>query len=511
MSETALAGAEAPNEGAGASAPRPLFGGVRLGYRTGLVLIALLTVALRVRFLFTPIAVDEGGYVAIARAWRHGDVLYKDLFLDRPQGLVLVYRAWDMLSGGNTAQLRVIAIVFAIIAAVAIAETVRMLRDRSAGLVAGTMAAVLLALPSVEGHTANGELLAGTGSAVAIAFGCSVLVGHRTPRWMFAAGVMAGVAISMKQSGVDGLAALTAWLLLAALFRWTPRRAAIRLLAILWAGVAAVLALLALHGAITGWSSYWFAMWGYRSTQLSVFVGANWENFWHSASVALPMLLPLLYVLGAAVIRVVVKGRVRAVRPVVLILPLWMLTATMAFLSGGQFFRHYWVTLLFPLAAIGGYVVGGIRTGWLRVCTAAVLLLPAFLSWERVVLLPRLEVARTVEDYGARQVERITEALGPRLQPDDVVYVFCARADQYASLDKDPPYPYLWLHTVRHRAGALDELREMLAASDRPDYLIMYQPRCDESGGLDAVVAEHYDWDSVVGGILIMRAKDTAP
>ena len=507
MSETAGVD-EAVVESGTVAPPRPLFGGLRIGYRTGLVLISLLTIVLRLRFLFTPIGIDEGGYLAIARAWGNGKGLYSDVFLDRPQGLLVVFRAWDVLSGGNTAQLRVIAIVFAIVAAIAIAETVRMLRDRSAGLVAGTMAAVLLALPSLEGHTANGELLASAPSAVAVALGCAVLVRRLSPRWMFAAGVMAGVAFSMKQSGIDGLAALTGWLVLAALFRWEPRRVVARQLALLWGGGAAVVALLALHGAFTDWSGWLYAVQGYRRTQRSLFIDADWENFWASAEVALPMLLPLLYVIGAATIMMVLKGRLSKVRPVLLVLPLWMVAATMAFLSGGQFFRHYWVSLLFPVAAIGGYVVGSIRVGWQRIGLAAVLLLPAFVSWERVVLLSRLEVARNIDDYGAQQVETIADRLGPRLGPDDDVYVFCARADQYAVLDKDPPFPYLWLDGVRKVPGALDQLREMLGGDDRPDYLIMFQLECDKSGGLDAVVEANYEWDSVVAGILIMRAKD---
>lgn len=230
---------------------------------------------------------------------RHGDGLYSDVFLDRPQGLLVVFRAWDVLSDGNTAQLRDHR------------DCVRRGRgdcDRGDGsgaaltvgrVVAGTMAAVLLALPSLEGYTANGEILASAGSAVAVAIGCAVLVGRLLARWMIAAGVMAGVAFSMKQSGIDGLAALSGWPALAALFGWEPRRTAIRLFALLWGGAALVFGLLALHGAITNWSGWRYVIQGYRRTQRSVFVGAEWDNFWRSAEIALPVLLPLLYVIGS--------------------------------------------------------------------------------------------------------------------------------------------------------------------------------------------------------------------
>jgi hypothetical protein len=48
----------------------------------------IVSVLLRVRMLFTPINADEGGYLAIARAWAHGRVLYRDVWVDRPQVMV---------------------------------------------------------------------------------------------------------------------------------------------------------------------------------------------------------------------------------------------------------------------------------------------------------------------------------------------------------------------------------------------------------------------------------------
>ena len=44
----------------------------------------LLSIALRLRFVVAPIGSDEGGFLAIARAWRHGADLYEDVWVDRP-------------------------------------------------------------------------------------------------------------------------------------------------------------------------------------------------------------------------------------------------------------------------------------------------------------------------------------------------------------------------------------------------------------------------------------------
>ena len=46
-------------------------------------------VAMRARYIGPPFLADEGGYLAIARAWGRGATLYRDVFVDRPQGLGL--------------------------------------------------------------------------------------------------------------------------------------------------------------------------------------------------------------------------------------------------------------------------------------------------------------------------------------------------------------------------------------------------------------------------------------
>ena len=40
--------------------------------------------AMRARFFFSPMTTDEGGYLAVARAWFHGADLYGKVWVDRP-------------------------------------------------------------------------------------------------------------------------------------------------------------------------------------------------------------------------------------------------------------------------------------------------------------------------------------------------------------------------------------------------------------------------------------------
>ncbi|HTH04936.1 MAG TPA: hypothetical protein VL916_03660, partial [Ilumatobacteraceae bacterium] len=226
-------------------------------YRLGLVAAALLSVAMRLRFVFTPISSDEGGYLAIARAWRHGKDLYGDVWVDRPQGVLLVYRFYDVVIGEEDL-LRIIALVFGIAAVAAVAEAVRSVsRSREAALVAAFFAAVLTASPAIEGYAANGELLGGAASAASVAVACAVLVDRLSGRWMIVAGVLGGFAWSLKQSGIDGPLAVGAWLLVAASFGWGARRVLLVRLGQLALGAGAVVGVLALHGWVTGWSDWW--------------------------------------------------------------------------------------------------------------------------------------------------------------------------------------------------------------------------------------------------------------
>jgi hypothetical protein len=173
-------------------------------FRRGVLGAAVLSALLRLRFVFAPISADEGGFLAIARAWRHGHVLYRDVWVDRPQGLLITYRLYDTLSFGHTAGLRVIAIVFGAIAVVAVGWSVRAVATPFAGIVAAVLAAVMSAAPAIEGFAANGELLSGAMGAASVAIAVGVLSGRLESRGMVAAGVVGGVGFSHQSERQEG-------------------------------------------------------------------------------------------------------------------------------------------------------------------------------------------------------------------------------------------------------------------------------------------------------------------
>ena len=70
---------------------------------------ALASLVLHLPFLTTPLSVDEGGYGYVARWWARGADLYGDVWVDRPQGLLLLYRWAIALPGGHAFDIRLMA------------------------------------------------------------------------------------------------------------------------------------------------------------------------------------------------------------------------------------------------------------------------------------------------------------------------------------------------------------------------------------------------------------------
>ena len=146
-----------------------------------------------------------------------GATLYRDVWVDRPQGLLALFRLWDMVSLGNEQSVRVMAMLLGAIMVVAGVEIGRRLHSRR-GVLAAAFVAAASSAALIAGFLANGELLSGTFSALAVAVGATVIVGRLSIRWFVVAGAFGALAVSIKQSGVDGFGAVFAWLSLAAVF-----------------------------------------------------------------------------------------------------------------------------------------------------------------------------------------------------------------------------------------------------------------------------------------------------
>ena len=239
-------------------APEPI---TRQRFPTGVVVVSVaVSIALRARFVTTPLTSDEGGYLAVARAWASGKGLYTDAWVDRPQGLLVLFRAWDAVTGGSTAAIRVMAILVGCLAVIGVAYTVFALAGRRAAAIASVLVAVASTNARIEGFIANGELLAGGVAAVGVAAACAYMFRGRGRSWLLISGVLAGCAISIKQSGFDGFLAVMVCLVAGGITGERTWRQVARDCAICAAGLASVLAALLVHGLILGFHAWWYAL-----------------------------------------------------------------------------------------------------------------------------------------------------------------------------------------------------------------------------------------------------------
>jgi hypothetical protein len=471
----------------------------------------LVSIALRARFITTPLSADEGGYLAAARAWASGKSLYTEAWVDRPQGLLVLFRIWNDLTGGSAEAIRIMAILFGCLAVAAVAYAVFAVAGPRAGAIAAFLVAVASANARIEGFIANGELLAGAVAATGVAAACAYMFrGHRL-RWLFVSGLLAGCAMSLKQSGFDGFVAVMICLLVGGLTRERRWREVLRECAVCVAGWASVAALLLLHGIVLGFSAWWYAVAGYRIGGLNA-SDADWSRFGITSRLAGPTILPLAAAALAGVIVWLAHPRITQNK---VLIPAWMCFAVAAFLTGGLFHRHYWVTLTFPFAAAAAVAISKVK-GHVAIAIAVTTLtvIPSLISTGRVIVLDRAEAALTAHNDPRLVVnERVARWYADNKTPGSTLYALCASAAVYAEADAIPPYPYLWLDGVQHGRGAQEQLVQLFAGDNPPTFVARYQAVrvCNPSGEVGTLLSERYRQVEDVDGAIIYELRDPVP
>ena len=101
---------------------------------------------------------------------------------------------------------------------------------------------------------------------------------------------------------------------------------------------------------------------------------------------------------------------------------------------GGQFFRHYWVILAFPIGTGLGALLGSVRAEWARAGFLSAALLVPLVSWSRAVTIPREAVGIRLSDDGRLVAsEHVAEWFERNARPGDSLYVMCASAAVYGT------------------------------------------------------------------------------
>ena len=454
-------------------------------------LAGILAVALRAPFFGTPLTADEGGYGEVARLWSHGATLYRDAWVDRPQGLELVFRAILHVDGGSATAMRALAAVVAAgVAALTMAVTARV-AGRIAAVGAGLLVATAGASPFIESFTLSGELLASLAACASmLAFVTHLRSGRR--EWLVAAGLLTGCAVMLKQSGFDAGAAAALYLVV------TRRREALAPVAVL---VGAALVPVAVGAvAAASLSDWWYALVTYRGQADSIVTGsvsARLDMARDSLPAALKALGPMIVI------------AIPGLRRSPLLVRLWVAVAAVCVIGGGNFHAHYYQQLVPPLGVLAGVGVAAMWEArarvWVAASAAAAVVALAFTAplWFDSAAAQAREVFPN--DPHLLSDGAVVRYVRAHSRPGQRIFVLWAAADVYYLADRDPAVRYMWYRNIQAIPGALGEARRALAGPDPPALVVVENlpGGIDHTGATARILQDRYRRVAVVSGVPI--------
>ena len=473
-----------------------------------IVLAAVLTLALRAPWLDAAFGRDEGGIAYVAQAWHHSaPFTYGPYFLDRPPLLVALYRFAVWLPGDDAVGVRLLAAVAA--AATLCLASVMALRlgGRRASGAAAIVAAAALSSWAIMSVFAPAELLATVPSCGSVLLLVTAIEREDGALWRLAgAGLLAGLALMLKQSFGDALFAGVATLVVAALLRSFPRRELLRRLGAYAAGAATVFVALVIFELLahTADDSVFYAVVGFRLDAAHALESG--PLFSDATGLVKPAIGSGL-VVGVPV-AVAGIASLRGRRLVTVALSAWLAAGLVGIMLGGSYWPHYLIEIV-PVTAVGA---GLAVARWDRAGAVA------------AALVAVIAVAFTARAIGREYPERyeapavaVGDYVRLRAEPRQTMYVMYAHANvlYYAGLPS--PFGYHWSLMMRAIPKARTELRALLASPRRPTWVVEWQkPRAfklDRSGATALLLQRHYRQVGRVCGrpVLLARGAKARP
>ena len=429
----------------------------------------LAVVVVRLTYVWQPLRFDESGYLMVARQWHGGGpFLYGDYWVDRPPGLMLIFRVASLFEADGA--VRVIGIVFALLFVLAAARVGWLLGGAVSARLATWVSAALVATPATGAEQAAGELFAASLVMAAMAVLLEARHCDRTQARLglaLVAGILAASAPLVKQNFVDALVFGAVMLVVAGWNRSDHRPGT---------AVVATGALLGVSLPVAAVLIWTYAAWFDLAALTETLVGFRAD----ALGAILEQQAPIAVSRGLVLILLAI---VSGIVPILLYMvcagwrgrhsdsPVGWATAAIVCLdllsitSGGG----YWPTYLLQLApaiVLGTALTAtapGRRRDMERICVAA--------ATSAVVASTAMAAFYLISPSGWWP-QRTGEWLRASSSPEDTaVVVYGAAAVQYYS-GLESPYPYLWSLPVRVLDPDVERLEATVAGPEAPSWIV---------------------------------------
>lgn len=430
--------------------------------------VALLACALRLLFLFEPMHPDEAGYLLVAQDWhRGGRGLYGHYWVDRPPGLIGLFRLASLT--GWPPAIRLLALPFVALFIVSAAWAGGQVSGSRGARWSAVTAAALMVSPWVGALKTDSELFAASVVMLAVALTMAAVYRLGGPSYplAFLAGLAGGLAVTLKQNFGDGLV-FAATLVAVSLLQGRMRaRVALPVLA---AGVAGALVVAGLLVAYTVWDGVsigrlWADLYGFRTEVFHVVAGRDLlgkDGPVHRAVLlaglaVLSGIVPILLALAREVLHCEFTGP-----PIAWAVSVTVVVELISIAGGAGYWDHYLLGLA-PMVALAVGVWGsGVR------------LLEGLAAFTVGSALLGMAIVGTT-GFGHSEVgQRVGGWLHRVSGPSDTATMLYGIQDAQLASKLRSPYPYLWPLPLRTLDPHEALLRAQLTGPRAPTWVVVW-------------------------------------
>lgn len=498
-----------------------------------LVIALILGVAVRVFFFELPMIHDEGGYALAARGWFEGTgTLYDDIWISRPQGIFVVYGVTMKTMGYGVAAFRAMAWIFVTLTIVAVWLYARRWTSPSTALLAVFVCTLLIGSPSLEGYTANAEVFAGMPAAFAAFWLLRQAQTNWTQAGLIGIGVLIGISTILKPSGVTLWPAALAFLALTTTDPWRDRakRGGWITAGLVIAGVVTLI-----HGWYLGFEDFFYATFLYRfQMQSALSVGIEHTlravGWMFVNAIEFFMLIALVWVfrLRLPLVPVLAQAqksdgplwwlpqwirRLRSNDPGGLLLVLWIAAAAFGVVMGGDYWTHYLLLAVPPVAlwlARAIHNIGHALVGWRQKLALAMFALLLILPYGVALDGTDTVYQRLYRHPGYPAQTEVARYIRLNTTSNQTIYVAFDQASIYYLADRKPAYRHLYDQELKALPDSYADIISILNSDQRPVYIVSTLhpgPFPDDSRAFWREVSRFYDLEIMIQGVPIYRVK----